>query len=74
MPRMNGFEFLQPVRADDQLRGTVLFVLTTSGSDKGRARAYAYDIAGYMVKSGMGPQLRGLAQFLTENRASVLLP
>jgi CheY-like chemotaxis protein len=74
MPRMNGFELLQTVRADDRLRGTVVFVLTTSGSDKDRARAYAYNIAGYMVKSGMGPQLRGLAQFLTEYRASVLLP
>jgi CheY-like chemotaxis protein len=74
MPRMNGFEFLQTVRADEQLRGTVVFVLTTSGSDKDRARAYNENIAGYMVKSGLGPQLRGLAQFLIEFRATVLLP
>jgi CheY-like chemotaxis protein len=74
MPRVNGFEFLQTVRADAQLRGTVVFVLTTSGSDKDRARAYDENIAGYMVKSGLGPQLRGLAQFLIEFRASVLLP
>ena len=74
MPRMNGFEFLHAVRADAQLRGTVVFVLTTSGSDKDRARSYDANIAGYLVKSGIGPQLRGLAQFLIEYRAAILLP
>jgi CheY-like chemotaxis protein len=74
MPRMNGFEFLHAVRSDERLRGTVVFVLTTSGSDKDRARAYEDNIAGYLVKSAIGPQLRGLAQFLIEYRAAVLLP
>jgi CheY-like chemotaxis protein len=74
MPRMNGFEFLQAVRADQQLRGTVVFALTASGSDKDRERAYDYNIAGYMVKSALGPQMRGLAQFLVEYRAAILLP
>jgi CheY-like chemotaxis protein len=74
MPRMNGFEFLRALRSDEELRGTVVFVLTTSGSDRDRARAYHENIAGYMVKSGVGPQLKGLAQFLIEYRSSVLLP
>jgi CheY-like chemotaxis protein len=74
MPRMNGFEFLRALRSDTELRGTVVFVLTTSGSDRDRTRAYNENIAGYMVKSGLGPQLRGLAQFLIEYRASILLP
>jgi CheY-like chemotaxis protein len=74
MPRMNGFEFLQVLRADEELRGTVVFVLTTSGSDNDRARAYDENIAGYMVKSEIGPHLRGLAQFLIEYRAAILLP
>jgi CheY-like chemotaxis protein len=73
MPRINGFEFLQAVRSDQQLRGTVVFVLTTSGSDKDRTRAYDLNIAGYMVKSGLGPQLKGLAQFLIEYRSVILL-
>jgi len=72
MPRMNGIEFLRELRSDTHLRGTVVFVLTTSGSDADRARAYQESIAGYMVKSGLGPQLSGLARFLTEYRASVL--
>jgi CheY-like chemotaxis protein len=74
MPRMNGIEFLRELRADSHLRGTVVFVLTTSGSDKDRASAYQLFIAGYMVKSGLGPQLSGLARFLTEYGAAVLPP
>ena len=74
MPRMNGFEFLHALRADQALRSTLVFVLSTSGSDGDRARAYDENIAGYMVKSGLGPQLKGLAQFLTEYRSAILLP
>lgn len=73
MPRMNGMEFLRELRSDGQLRGTVVFILTTSGSDADRARAYQECVAGYLVKSGLGPQLSGLARFLTEYRTSVLL-
>jgi CheY-like chemotaxis protein len=74
MPGMDGFEFLRAVRSDENLRGTVVFVLTTSGSDGDRTRAYDENIAGYMVKSGVGPRLKGLAQFLIEYRSAVLLP
>jgi CheY-like chemotaxis protein len=74
MPEMNGLEFLRALRSDDELRGTVVFVLTTSGSDGDRNRAYRENIAGYMVKSAIGPQLRGLARFLIEYRSAVLLP
>jgi CheY-like chemotaxis protein len=74
LPRMNGIEFLRELRSDNHLRGTVVFVLTTSGSDADRARAYQEFIAGYMVKSGLGPHLSGLARFLTEYCATVLPP
>lgn len=74
MPRMNGFEFLRELRMDEQLRGTVVFVLTTSGSDAERARAYEENIAGYIVKSGVGPRLSGLARFLAEYQSAVVLP
>jgi CheY-like chemotaxis protein len=72
MPRMNGIEFLRELRLDPALKGTVVFVLTTSGADADRARAYNENVAGYMVKSGVGPQFAGLARFLTEYRSSVL--
>jgi CheY-like chemotaxis protein len=71
MPRMNGFEFLRELRADKELSGTVVFVLTTSGAEPDRARAFREHIAGYMVKSAVGPQCSGLARFLTEYRAAV---
>ena len=74
MPRMNGFEFLRELRMDKELRGTVVFVLTTSGSDAERARAYEENIAGYILKSAVGPQLRGLARFLEEYRSAIVLP
>jgi CheY-like chemotaxis protein len=72
MPRMNGIEFLKELRGDTALKATVVFVLTTSGADADRARAYEQCIAGYMVKSGVGPQFKGLARFLTEYRSTVL--
>lgn len=74
MPRMNGFEFLRELRMDKTLRGTVVFILTTSGSNAERSRAYDENVAGYIMKSGVGPQLSGLARFLTEYRAAVVLP
>lgn len=74
MPRMNGIEFLRELRADPALRGTVVYVLSTSGSEADRRLAYNEFVAGYMVKSGLGPQLSGLAKFLVEFQNSVLLP
>lgn len=74
MPRMNGIEFLRELRDDAALKGTVVFILTTSGAEADRARAYESQIAGYMTKAGVGPQCSGLARFLTEYRSTVLLP
>jgi CheY-like chemotaxis protein len=74
MPRMNGLEFLRELRLDPALKGTVVFILTTSGAEADRARAYDENVAGYMVKSAVGPQFSGLARFLTEYRSTVLFP
>ena len=74
MPRMSGVEFLRELRADAELRSTVVFVLTTSGTDADKASAYQQNVAGYMVKSAVGPQFSGLARFLNEYRNMVALP
>ena len=74
MPRMNGFEFLQQLRADPELRDEVVFVLTTSDVDADRTRAYHEQIAGYMVKSAVGPQFLKLAQLLLSYASAVKLP
>lgn len=54
MPRMNGFEFLDVVRADPQLNKSIIFVLTTSSDDEDKMRAYERHVAGYIVKSRAG--------------------
>lgn len=50
MPRMNGIEFLEAIRADEELRGSVVFMITTSKADEDKARAYGHNVAGYIVK------------------------
>ena len=50
MPRMDGFEFLNQIRADKQLSNSVVFVLTTSKDEQGIAKLYDQQIAGYFVK------------------------
>jgi CheY-like chemotaxis protein len=74
MPRMNGFEFLKEVRSDHGLRECVIFVLTTSDATSDMTRAYEDNIAGYMVKSAVGPQFSKLALLLDNYRSAVKLP
>ena len=54
MPRMNGFEFLEVLRSDPELKKTIVFVLTTSEDDEDMIRAYEHNIAGYIVKTKAG--------------------
>lgn len=74
MPRMNGFELLEEIRTDDALKDSVIFVLTTSNADSDRTQAYHKNIAGYMVKSAVGPQFLKLAKLLDSYHDSVNLP
>ena len=54
MPRMGGMEFLDEIRRDPELRSTLVFVMTTSSSEDDRARAYARNVAGYVLKQQPG--------------------
>lgn len=74
MPRMDGFEFLQEVRSDGKLQDAIIFVLTTSDAESDRVRAYEEHIAGYMVKSAVGPQFIKLAHLLENYRSTVSFP
>lgn len=74
MPRMDGFQFLEAVRANPKLQNMVVFVLTTSARDTDRMRAYQENIAGYMVKSAVGPQFSKLMMLLQGYGQSVVLP
>jgi CheY-like chemotaxis protein len=74
MPRVNGFEFLLQRRGDASLQDEIVFVLTTSDADTDRVRAYQEQIAGYMVKSAVGPQFSKLASLLQSYAAAVRMP
>ena len=50
MPRMGGIEFLDELRADPELHSTLVFVMTTSSAVEDRTRAYAKNVAGYVLK------------------------
>ena len=50
MPRMIGLEFLQAIRADEDLKNSIVFMITTSKAEEDRARAYDQHVAGYIVK------------------------
>ena len=54
MPRMNGIEFLEAIRDDQDLKKSIVFVFTTSASDEDRAKAYDKNIAGYILKNDPG--------------------
>jgi DNA-binding NarL/FixJ family response regulator len=54
MPRMNGLEFLETIRDDDELRASLVFILTTSDDDKDKLRAYQNHVAGYILKNKAG--------------------
>lgn len=50
MPRMNGIEFLQALRADPELASAPVVVLTTSNDDQDKIDAYNLNVAGYLLK------------------------
>lgn len=64
MPRMNGIEFLQAIRKDDDLRNLVVFMLTTSDDDRDKLAAYDQNIAGYLVKSKVGDGFANMVEML----------
>ena len=51
MPKMNGIEFLQVVKADDTLKKIPIIVLTTSSQQQDIVESFRLSVAGYIVKS-----------------------
>ncbi len=54
MPRMNGIELLEKIRASEKFHDSIVFILTTSTDDQDKFEAYNLNVAGYMLKSDMG--------------------
>lgn len=71
MPRMNGFEFLSEVRNDEELKDSIIFVLTTSNDVNDKRRAYDHNIAGYIVKSGSGDSFLNTANLFDQYAKTV---
>jgi CheY-like chemotaxis protein len=51
MPRMGGVEFLKELRKDEDLKKSIVFIMTTSGADKDKVSAYNLGAAGYILKT-----------------------
>ena len=54
MPRMSGIEFLKIIRNDPKLKSSIVFVMTTSSSQRDKAEAYDLNVAGYVIKGDIG--------------------
>jgi CheY-like chemotaxis protein len=74
MPRLGGLGLLEQLRADPVLRGTVVFVLSTSDDERDIAAAYASQVAGYIVKSEAGQGMVKLVTMLEQFRLTVSFP
>ena len=74
MPRMNGLEFLQALRADPELSATPVVVLTTSNDDRDRVQSYAHHVAGYLVKPVTSPAFVELMAALNAYWTRVEMP
>jgi CheY-like chemotaxis protein len=74
MPRLSGIELLRKLRADEDLRDSIVFVLTTSNDDQDKIEAYNLNVAGYMLKSDMGHSVKRAVQLIDKYRRVVELP
>ena len=63
MPRMTGHEFLDVMRADPDLKNTIVFVLTTSHDSNDMQKSYEHYVSGYIPKDRLNSDLfRGLLE------------
>ena len=74
LPRMNGIEFLQDLRRDEELARSVVFVVTTSDRAEDKIAAYDNQVAGYIHKSSVGKDYHGLANLIDAYWRVVDLP
>lgn len=74
MPRMNGFEFLDRLRDDPNLRYTPIFVLSTSGAESDKKNAHKRCISGYILKSSDNQDLTNAVAMLDQYQRIVELP
>lgn len=50
MPKMNGIEFLEVIKKDEDLKSIPVVVLTTSKAEQDKMESFNLGVAGYMIK------------------------
>ncbi len=55
MPKMNGFDVLQAIKADEKLKHIPVIMLTNLGSEEDRQKGLALGALDYLVKSDYNP-------------------
>ena len=74
MPRMNGIEFLEELRADNQLCHHIVFILTTSDAQEDKRAAYQQHVAGYLVKPEINADYQRIANMIDQYMQHVKFP
>ena len=74
MPRMNGIDCIKEIRADKNLKQSIIFALSTSKDKKDKLKAYDCNIAGYIVKSDIGDEFENGMKMLAQYLMVVELP
>jgi CheY-like chemotaxis protein len=74
MPRMNGLQFLDELRKDEDLKQNVVFILTTSNHHSDRVRAYDNFVAGYLIKDDAGKNFENFLPLISSYLNVVNLP
>ena len=74
LPRMGGIELLRKIRDDPDLHRAVAFVMSTSADDRDVTAAYAYQVAGYILKHKAGRDFGSLVTTINHFWRLVELP
>ena len=74
LPKLDGLGLVRAIRNDPALQRTIVFMLTTSDSDRDRAAAYDSHVAGYIVKSDTQDHYSRLASMIDYFLAIVAPP
>lgn len=74
MPVMDGFEMLDEMRSDQNLRDKVVFVLSTSDDESDVKRAYASGISGYIKKGNIAEGFSAATKMLSSYGDVVIFP
>jgi CheY-like chemotaxis protein len=74
MPKMGGIRFVEAIRQNEDLRRSIIFVLTTSKRAEDKAAAYDLNVAGYIAKATAAEDFQNLVNLLNDYVRIVELP